>query len=74
MSGFKQHLDLSLWEDPVRYAARCRGALNVSISGGDIPVVVSGVLGDIGVTPTTDLLRRGQGCELVVGGGLRGRG
>ena len=29
-------------------------------------MVVSRVLGDIGVSPTSDILRRGQGCEPVV--------
>ncbi len=31
-------------------------------------MVVSRVLGDIGVTPTADLFRGGQGCEPVVRG------
>ena len=37
-------------------------------------MVAYGVLGDIGVTPSADILRRGQGYEPIVGGGLRGRG
>ena len=31
-------------------------------------MVVSEVLGDVGMSPTADILRRGQGCELVVQG------
>jgi len=79
MSGFKQHLGLPLWEDQIQYAAGCRGVLSVPVGGGETPMVVSGVLGDIGVTPTADIIRRGQGCEPIVcvcggGRGLRGRG
>ena len=66
MSGFEQHLGLSPWEDPFRYAAWCRDVLCVSGGGGETRVVVSGVLGDVCVSPTADILRRGQGCELVV--------
>ena len=74
MSGFKNHLGLTLWEDLIRYAAGCRCALNVSVGGGETPLVVFGVLGDIGVTPRADILRRWQECEQVVWGGLRGLG
>ena len=42
MSGFKKHMDLPLWEGQVHYAARCRGALSISVSGEDTPLVVSG--------------------------------
>ena len=69
MSGFIQHTGLSPWEDPIRYAAWCRDALCVSGGGGEAPVVVFEVLGDVGVSPTADILRRGQGCEPVVRGG-----
>ena len=31
-------------------------------------MVVSGVLGDVGMSPTADILRSGQGCESVVRG------
>ena len=31
-------------------------------------MVVYGVLGDVGVSSTADILRRGQGCEPVVRG------
>jgi hypothetical protein len=34
MSGFEQHLGFSRWEDSIRYAAWCRGALCVSGGGG----------------------------------------
>ena len=56
MSGFKQHLSLPLWEDAIQYATGCRGALIVSVGGGETPMVVFGVLGDIDVTPTADIL------------------
>jgi hypothetical protein len=55
-------------EDPTRYAAGCRGALSDPVGGGETSVVVYGVLGDIGITPTADLLRGGQGCDPVVWG------
>jgi len=45
----------------------CRGTLCVSVSGGETPVVAFGVLGDIGVAPTVDDLRREQGCKPIVG-------
>jgi hypothetical protein len=66
MSGFKQQLGLPLWEDPIRYAAGCRGALSVLVGGGETPMVISRVLRAIGMTLTVDILRRGEGCEPVV--------
>ena len=69
MSGLEQRLDLSQGDNPIWYAAGCRGALCVPGSGGEISLVVYGTLGDIGVAPTADLLRHGQGSEPVVGGG-----
>ena len=77
MPGLDQCVVLSHGKNPIKYAAGCRGALCVPVSGGETLVVVSGVLRDIGVTHAEDILLRGQGCELVVwgrGGGLRGRG
>ena len=59
MSGFEHHLGFSPWEDPIRYAAWCRGALCVSVGGGETPMVVSRVLGYVCVSPTADILRRG---------------
>ncbi len=73
MSGVEEYLGLLKWEDLIRYAAGCRGALSVAVGGRETPIVVSGVLGDVGVTPTADIRRRGWGCEPVVWGGLRGR-
>jgi hypothetical protein len=57
-----------MWEDPIRYAAGSRGALSVSDGGEETPVFVYGVLRDIGVTHTANLLRRRQGCEPIVWG------
>ena len=37
MSGFKQQLGLPVWEDLVRYAAGCRGALSALVGGGETP-------------------------------------
>jgi len=74
MSGFEQYLGLSPWEDPIRYATWCLGALCLSGGGGEAPVVVFWVLGDVCVSATADILRRGQGREPIVLGGLRGRG
>ena len=59
MSGFEQDLGLFVWEDPIRDAAWCRGALCVSGCGGETLVVIYGIFGDIGVSPTADNLRRG---------------
>ena len=59
MSGLEQRLGLSRQEDPIVYAAGCHGALCVSVSGGITLVAVYGVLGDIGVATTADVLRRG---------------
>ena len=73
MSGLENRLGLSRWENPIWYAAGCRGAICVLVGSGETPVVVYGVLGDIDVTPTPDILLRGQGCEQIVGG-LHGRG
>ena len=72
MSGLEQRLGLYEGENPIWYAAGYRGALCVPGGGGD--TLVSVVLGDIGVAPTADLLRRGQGCKPTVGRGLLGRG
>ncbi len=66
MTGFNQLLSLSWGEDVIWYAAECRGALSVSVCGKETPMVVFKVLGDIGMTPTADILRRGQGCEPIV--------
>ena len=70
MSGFKKQMGLPLWEDPIRYAAGCRGALSVSVCGGETPVVIFGVMEDIGVTSTVGILRLGHGCEPVVWWGV----
>ncbi len=68
MSGVEQHMGLSPREDLIWYAAWRRGALCVSGGGGETPVVVSRVLGDVGVSSTADILRRGQVCEPTVRG------
>ncbi len=47
MSGVEQRLSLFRGEDPIWYAAGCRGALCVSVSSRETLVVVFGVLGDI---------------------------
>ncbi len=44
---------------------------------GETPMVAYGVLRDVGVAPSADILQRGWGCKPVVGGGrgvLCGRG
>jgi hypothetical protein len=74
MSGVEENLGLLKWEDRIRYSAGCRGALSVAVGGGETPLVVSRVMGDVGVTPTADIRRHGWGCEPVVWGGLRGWG
>ena len=74
MPGFEQRMHLSQGKNSIGYAAGCRGALCFPVNGGEIPLIVSRVLRDIGVTHSADILQRGQGCELVVGEGLRGRG
>ena len=58
MSGFEHPLGLCVWEDPIRNTAWSCGAFGVSGGGGETPVVVSGVHGDISITPAADLLRR----------------
>jgi hypothetical protein len=55
MAGVKEHLSLPKWEDPIRYAAGCRGALSVAVGGGETPLVVFGVLGDVGVALAADI-------------------
>ena len=74
MSGFLQHMGLFPWEDPIWFAAWCRDALCVSGGGREAQMLVYEVLGDVGVSHTVDILRRGQGCEPVVRGRLRGWG
>ncbi len=70
MPGFKYLLGIPLCEDLVRKAAGYRVAFSVPFSGGETPIAISRVLGDIGVTSTRDPLRRGQGCEPVVADGI----
>ncbi len=74
MSGFEKHLGLFLCEDPIGYTGWYRGAHRVSDGGGETPVVVSGVLGDVDVSSTADILRHGWRCEPIVCGGLYVRG
>jgi len=45
MFGVEQHPYLSTWEDPIRNAVCCRGALYVPGGGGKTPVVVPESLG-----------------------------
>jgi hypothetical protein len=58
-----EHL-LSLFrgEGPIWYAAKGRCALCISVGCGETPVVVYGVLGDIGMAHEASVLRRGQRC------------
>ena len=58
ISGLEQRLSLSVWEDLVWYSAGGRCALCVSFGGGETPMVVSEVLGDISVALAADVLRR----------------
>ncbi len=74
MTGFEQHLGLYMWEDPLWNAVLRCGAFGVSGGGGETPMVVSGVKGDIGVSSAADLLCRKQGCKPIVWYVLRGRG
>ncbi len=55
ISSVKEHMGLPKREDPIRYAARYRGALSVTVGGGETLVVESRVLGDVGVAPTADI-------------------
>ena len=59
MSGVERHMGLSTWEDPIRDVVWCRVPLCVSGGGGKTPMVVSGILRDIGMSPMADILRRG---------------
>jgi hypothetical protein len=58
MSGIEHQLGLSMWENPIRDAAWRCGAFFVSGSGGETPMVVFGVYGDIGVSSAANLFRR----------------
>ncbi len=74
MPGLEQRLSLSMWEDPsLLYGGGGRCALCVTFGGGETPVVVSGVLGDINVASEADVLHRRQCCEPIVLRGLRAR-
>ena len=43
MPGFKQHLGMCMWEDPIQNAAWRCGAFFDSGGGGDTPLIISGV-------------------------------
>ena len=50
----------------------CLSALSVAISCGDAPVVVHGVMGDVGVASSAGILRCERGREPAVRGGFCG--
>ena len=62
----EQLLSLFRVEEPIWYAVGGRCALDVSINGGETPVVVSGVSGDISMALASIARRRSQRCEPIV--------